>query len=118
MAKKPDREEVMLDLVQRYDKARLIAKEAKNEADELNSEIKAILADKEELPLPGWTVTYRYDKDKEIEAFDEETFQRKEPKKYNVFLKAKEEIEKLMKKYIKVSIQKGARSLIVERKED
>ena len=69
MAKKPDREEVMLDLVQRYDKARLIAKEAKNEADELNSEIKAILADKEELPLPGWTVTYRYDKDKEIEAF-------------------------------------------------
>ena len=57
MAKKPDREEVMLDLVQRYDKARLIAKEAKNEADELNSEIKAILADKEELPLPGSSMT-------------------------------------------------------------
>lgn len=112
---KESKQEFITSLVQRYDAARTAATQAKKEQEELKEELTAIVGDKEELPVAGWKVTYRYDKDKEVEAFDEVTFQEKEPAKYRGYLKAKAAMEALMKHYVKKSVQRGSRRLIVER---
>ena len=114
---KVDQQEFIVDLVRRYDEARTQAKQAEKEKEALKKELTAIVGDKEELPVAGWRVTYRYDKDKEVEVFDELTFQEKEPAKYKGYLKAKAAMEAIMKKYVKKSTQKGSRRFIVERAE-
>lgn len=116
-AEKSSKQDFVIDLVQRYDTARAQATAAKKEQEALKEELTAIVGDKEELPVAGWRVTYRYDKDKEVEVFDELTFQEKEPAKYKGYLKAKAAMEDIRKKYVKKSTQKGARRFIVERAE-
>lgn len=105
-------------LFDEYDKARAKAKEAQNEQDDLKTEIKSRLeAQKlEEVDSIEFTCVYKFEKDKETEVFDEETFAEKEPKKYNMYLAVKKDMEKIMKKYVKKEKAKGARKLLITRK--
>jgi hypothetical protein len=98
-------------LLRDYDKARSDAKEAKDRADDINAQIKDALGDTEEVDTPTYICTYKYDKDKTIEQFDEETFAKKEPKAYNTWINYKV-------KYTKAKTTPGARKLIVVRKNE
>lgn len=101
-----------------YDKARAEAKEAAKTQAELSTEIKEILGDTEEVDTPRFVTTYKCDKDKEVESFDEEAFETKDPKGYARWQTMVEETEKLRKKFVKKTVVKGARKLIIVRKED
>lgn len=70
--------------------------------------------DLDEVDSVDFTCLYRYEKDKEV--FDEELFEKKDPKKYAQYLEMQEEIKTLTKKYTKKA--KGARKLIVTRKNE
>lgn len=101
-----------------YDVARTKAKEAKSEQEELNADIKAQLEAKklDEVDSPEWTCLYKYEKDKETEVFDEDKFAEKDPKKYKQYIDLMAEMKLITKKYTKKSISKGARKLIITRK--
>lgn len=103
-----------------YDCARAQAKEADKAKTELADEIKSRLeAEKlDAVDEVDFLCVYKYEKDKEIEVFDEEKFAEKEPKKYADYQQMQEDMKRLAKKYTKKSIQKGARKLIVTRKNE
>lgn len=107
-------------LFEAYDQARAKAKEAKTEQDELNQEIKAKLeAEKlDAVDAVEYTCTYKYEKDKETEVFDEEKFAEKDPKKYQQYVELMEEMKAITKKYTKKQVTKGARKLIITRKNE
>jgi len=107
-------------LFDEYDKARTKAKEAKTEQDELNTEIKQQLEAKklEEVDSPTFTCLYKFEKDKETEAFDEEKFAEKDPKGHAQYKGLLDEIKRLTKKYTKKVVSKGARKLIITRKNE
>lgn len=111
------RDDKVLALIEKYDELRRVAVDAKKEQDEVGTQLKALIGDRTEYPVDGWNYTYRYDKDKTEEYIDEETFQRKEPKVYATFVKAKEKLEAMVVKYVKTKVTKGARRLIIERKD-
>jgi hypothetical protein len=111
MAKKDD---VLLELVQQYDKIRTKYNQLGKDKDEVNGQIKQLLGDALEVDVPGYHVTYKYDKDKEVTSFDEEKFEAKDPKKYAQYQLMLEEIKTLSKKYTKTKTVPGARKLIVE----
>ena len=111
MAKAQD---VLLRLVEDYDKARRAANEATREKDEINKEIKLLLGDKTTAAVPGWRVSYAYDKDKEVTLFDEEKFESKDPKGYKTYVEMLKAIEILSKKYTKTKTIPGSRKLLVE----
>lgn len=103
-----------------YDCARAQAKEADQAKTELGDEIKARL-DAEKLDAVDevdFLCVYKYEKDKEVEVFDEETFAKKEPKKYADYQQMQEDMKWLAKKYTKKRVVKGARKLIVTRKNE
>ncbi len=117
MAKKTD---VLLELVQQYDKLRTEAKQAEKDQKECADKIKTLLGDAVEAPVPGWKVTYKYDKDKKEDVFDEEKMQKKAPAEHVLYCKlvTKQErlqgdIEELTKKFTKVNTTPGARKLII-----
>lgn len=105
-------------LFEEYDAARTKAKDAKTEQDELNQEIKAKLEAErlEQVDAVNFTCVYKYEKDKEAEVFDEEKFAEKDPKKYKQYVELMDEMKAITKKYTKKSITKGARKLIITRK--
>ncbi len=104
-------------LYQIYDKARLDAKEAEADKKEAAEAIKEKLGATEEASTKNYVVTYKYDKDKEVEEFDEALFEQKEPKKHAEMVSLQAEIERLKKKYVKKTIVKGTRKLVVTRQE-
>ncbi len=107
-------------LFEDYDKARSTAKDAKREQEDLNKEIKARL-DKEKLDVadtPSFTCVYKYDKDTTDEVFDEAKFAEKEPKKFQQYTELMDEMKKITKKYTKTVVTKGARKLVVTRKNE
>lgn len=118
MAKKKDETQLLVDLLARYDQARTAAKEAENEKDELNKQIKLLLGNKEIVEVGNWRVTYRPDKDKVIKKFDEEKLQRKEPKVYEKYVNSREFIETVTEKYTIEETVPGTRRLTVGLKEE
>jgi FMN phosphatase YigB (HAD superfamily) len=102
-----------------YDRVRALAKESDREQKELAGTIKARLeAEKlDSVDTSEYVCTYKFDKDKENEVFDEEKFQKKDPKNYEHYVAVMEEIKALTKKYTKIQVTPGARKLIVTRKE-
>lgn len=114
MAKKDN---VLLELVQQYDKIRTEYNQLGKDKDEVNGQIKKILGKSESADVPGFRVTYKYDKDKEVTSFDEEKFAKKEPKKYADYLQFQDDIKRLAKKYTKTKTVPGACKLIVEASE-
>lgn len=105
-------------LFEKYDKARAEAKDAKARQEDLNAEIKSRLEEKklEEIDSADFVCLYKFEKDKETEVFDADLFAEKEPKKYKLYVAVKKDMEKLMKKYVKKETVKGARKLIITRK--
>lgn len=103
-----------------YDKARAIAKEAKAQQDELGDSIKAELAAKklDEVDGVDYRCVYKFEKDKETDVFDEEKFAEKDPKKYKQYIELMDEMKAITKKYTKKQITKGARKLIITRKNE
>jgi FMN phosphatase YigB (HAD superfamily) len=101
-----------------YDEARRLAKEAEKDKVEASNEIKVLLGETVEASTDRYIVTYKYDKDREDEVFDEEKFETKDPKKYQQYVDMLEEIKGLTKKYTKIVVTKGSRKLIVTSKED
>jgi hypothetical protein len=101
------------ELYEAYDLARREAKEAEAAKKDAGEEIKVLLGDVQEANTSNYFVTYRYDKDREDEVFDEEKFAEKDPKKFAQYQQYLEEIKALTKKYTKKIITKGARKLIV-----
>jgi hypothetical protein len=106
------------ELYEDYDKARTDAKEAENAKKEAGDAIKTLLGDTEEASTPRYIVTYKFDKDRETEVFDEEKFEEKDPKGYAAYLIFLEDIKRVTKKYTKTVTVKGARKLIVTAKEE
>lgn len=96
-------------LYQVYDEKRREAKEAEHAKQDAADEIKKLLGDAEEASTPNYIVTYAYDKDRPV--FDATLFEQKDPKGYEKYCAALENIEMLEKKYTKTV--KGARKLIV-----
>lgn len=107
-------------LFEAYDKARAKAKEAKSEQDDLNAEIKQQLEAKklDTVESTEFVCVYKFEKDKEVEVFDEEKFAENDPKKYKQYTELMEEMKAITKKYTKKSITKGARKLIITRKNE
>lgn len=99
-----------------YDEARRIAKEAENDKTDAANNIKDLLGDIEEASTSNYIVTYAYDKDKDIEVFNEELFMTKDPKGYKKYEQLNVEIQNMRKKYTKKTTVKGARKLIVTAK--
>ncbi len=114
MAKKDN---VLLELVKQYDRLRTEYNQIGKDKDEVNGQIKQILGDAVEADVPGYRVTFKYDKDKEVVSFDEEKFEKNDPKKYQQYLGMLEEIKLISKKYTKTKTIPGARKLIVESEE-
>ena len=107
-------------LFDKYDLARAKAKDAEVEKKEASDEIKATL-EKEKLEIadtPSFMCVYKFEKDKEVEVFDEEKFAEKEPVKFKQYQALLEEMKKIAKKYTKKSVVKGARKLLVTRKNE
>ena len=107
-----------------YDKARGDAKEAEADKKEAADAIRDKLGATEQASTPNYVVTYKYDKDEEVETFDQEAFETKDPKghyKYVELLgeaaRLTEQAKSIAKKFIKVTIVKGTRKLIVTRQE-
>jgi hypothetical protein len=100
-----------------YDKARNDAQEAERVKKECSEEIKEALGDETYVDSPEYVVTYRFDKDKETETFDEELMITKAPKEHDKLVKLQAECDKLTKKYTNKKTVPGARKLIVTRKE-
>lgn len=110
----------LLELVKQYDRLRTEAAQAAKDQKECGDMIKALLGDKETAPVPGWKVTYKYDKDKEDEVFDADKMQKKAPEEFATYSrlvkKAEEFVEKaaeLARKYTKTVKTPGARKLQV-----
>jgi len=110
MAKK----DVLLELVKQYDRIRSEHTQLGKDKDELSTQIKGLIGDAVEVPVDGWRVSYRYDKDKEVVSFDEETFKKKDPKKYTQYTEMLAEIAALSKKYTKTKVVSGSRRLLIE----
>ena len=92
-------------LITMYEEAAGIAKSALQEKTEIWDKIKEMMGDEEEHELPGYgSITFHYDKDKEVVEFDREAFKKAEPKLY--------------KKYVSVKIVQGARRLVLHPRED
>jgi hypothetical protein len=106
------------ELYETYDTARTAAKEAEKDKSEASKAIKDLLGATEEASTPRYTVTYKYDADKEVEVFDETKFQDKDPNGYTKYTKMLQEITNITKKYTKTVVTKGARKLIVTAKEE
>ena len=107
-----------------YDKARADAQEAEADKKDAGDAIREKLGATEEASTPNYVVTYKYDKDKEVETFDEERFEQKNPEGYKTYLKLIEKAEATMQaakdvaqKYIKKKTVKGTRKLVVTRQE-
>lgn len=105
-------------LLVEYDQARSVAKEAKDRVEELNTEIKTTLGETEEVDTPEYLCTYYFDKDKEVESFDEEGFATKNPKQYGDYQQHLADAARLAKKFTKTTTVKGARKLLVVRKNE
>lgn len=105
-------------LFQEYDKVRAKAKEAKSEQDELNAEIKERLEAKnlDSVDATEYICTYKFEKDKEEQVFDEEKFAEKDPKKYKQYVELMKEMQLITKKYTKTKKTPGARKLIITAK--
>lgn len=103
-----------------FDKARAEAKEAESKKTELSDEIKALLEEKKIDEVDGveFKCIYKFEKDKEVEEFDEEKFAEKEPKKHAAYIKLMKEMQTITKKYTKKRTVKGARKLIITRKNE
>ena len=101
------------ELYQAYDKARSDAKEAEAIKVEAADTIKELLGETQEASTPNYVVTYKYDKDKEVESFDQEKFEEKDPKGYKLWQSIVEKAEAMAKKYTKKTIVKGTRKLVV-----
>jgi len=101
------------ELYEAYDKARRDAKEAEATKTDAADEIKKQLGDIEEASTTNYIVTYKHDKDREVESFDEEKFAEKDPKGYDVYLTMVDKIATLTKRYTKKTVVKGARKLVV-----
>ncbi len=117
MAKKANKVNIET-LLEQYDKARSEAKDAETKAKDLNAEIKLTLGATEEVDTPEYVCTYKFDKDKEIESFDAEKFEEKDPKGFKAYLGMLDKADKLAKKYTKKTVVPGARKLIVVRKNE
>lgn len=100
-----------------YDKARADAKEAEADKKEAGDAIREKLGETTEATTQNYVVTYKYDADKEVEQFDEEGFEQKCPRGYERYLALLDEAKQTAKKYIKVTVIKGARKLVVTRQE-
>lgn len=100
-----------------YDKARADAQEAEADKNDAADAIREKLGTTEEASTPNYVVTYRYDKDKEVETFEKETFETKDPKKFALYKQYLADAESLAKKYIKKTTVKGARKLVLTRQE-
>lgn len=105
-------------LLEQYDRARAEARAAKDSADDLNAEIKLTLGATEEVDTPAFVCTYYFDKDKDVESFDEAAFATKEPRRYKEWQQLQSDLQLLQKKYTKITTVKGARKLIVTRKNE
>lgn len=100
-----------------YDKARADAQEAEAVKKEAADAIREKLGATEEASTPNYVVTYKYDKDKEVETFDKDAFETKDPKKFALYKQYLADAESLAKKYIKTTTVKGTRKLVVTRQE-
>ena len=111
---------VLDELFAKFDKARADAKSAEIEKKELSDEIKARLEQEkvDEVETPAFECFYKFEKDKESEIFDEEKFIAKDPAGYKKYVETLEKITALTKKYTKTVVTKGARKLIVTRKNE
>lgn len=118
MTKPTKEQDLLVNLVTKYDKVRTEVAQLEKEKDELNAEIKALIGEREAVPVPGWKVTYKYDKDKEVTSFDEQKFADNDTKGYLKYQKMLGEIEVITKKYTKTKTVPGARKLIVESGEE
>ena len=101
-----------------YDQARTVAKEAEKDKKEAGDAIKTLLGETVEASTPRYIVTYKHDADKEVETFDEEKFETKDPRGYERYLAILDEAKQYAKKYTKIVVSKGARKLIVVAKEE
>ena len=117
MAKNKE-QDLLVDLIEQYDKVRTNVKQLEKEKDELNTEIKALIGDRDSVPVPGWKVTYKCDKDREVTSFDEEKFKEKAPKDYVRYCEMMVSIEGLKRRFVKTKTIPGARKLIVESGEE
>ncbi len=117
MAKKVQPTELNV-LFYKFDKAKNDAKEAEDAKKELSTQIKEALGETEHVDTDEYVVTYKYDKDKETEEFNEELMKTKAPKEYAKLLSLQESVQTLTKKYTKKKTVPGARKLIVTRKEE
>ena len=100
-------------LYEAYDEARRTAKEAEQSKTDAGNEIKELLGETQEASTPNYVVTYKYDKDREVEVFDEDKFAENDTKGYLKYQNMLEEIAKITKKYTKKTVVKGARKLVV-----
>ena len=107
-----------------YDKARANAQEAEADKKEAAEAIREKLGATEEASTPNFVVTYRYDKDKEVETFDQDAFETKDPIRYDKYVglldeaaRLTEQAKSVAKKFIKVTTVKGTRKLVVTRQE-
>ena len=107
-------------LFQEYDAARANAKEAKDIQEDISTEIKTRLEVKkiDSVDSPCYVCTWKYEKDKETEVFDEEKFAEKDPKKYAQYTELMEEMKAITKKYTKKVVTKGARKLLINHKNE
>ena len=96
-----------------YDVKRREAKEAERAKNDASYEIKELLGDIEEASTTNYIVTYKYDKDYEVERFDEDKFAENDTKGYLKYQALLEEATKMTKKYTKKETIKGARKLVV-----
>ena len=103
-----------------YDKARAKAKEATGIQKDLGDEIKAELEAKnlDTVDAVDYVCIYKFEKDKTEDVFDEEKFAEKDPKKYKQYVELMEEMKSITKKYTKKVTTKGARKLIITRKNE
>lgn len=107
-----------------YDKARADAKEAEADKKEAGDAIREKLGETTEATTQNYVVTYKYDADKDVEQFDEEAFETKDPKGHAEYIKLLEKAEAILslskivaKKFMKTVTVKGARKLVVTRQE-
>lgn len=109
MAKKKTENAIPLDeLVESYDEVRAKLKPLEKEKDALSQAIKSQLGQRESAEVPGYTVTYAYDADKQVVTFDKEKLETEDP----------ELLKKLVKKgYVTLETKKGNRRLVIDRLE-
>lgn len=107
-------------LFEEYDIVRAKSKQADSDKRELAEAIKDKLekGKLDEVDTPSFTCAYKFEKDKDVVVFDEEKFAEKEPKKYKEYQTLMKEMEVITKKYTKKTTVKGARKLIVTRKNE